>query len=243
VYKRQEVQQRFYEKDLTLDGYDIAGTTLPTSMTAGDYFDLIPMSKTESLLVIADVSGHGLGAALVMAEARSFTRGMALGCSKSDPGELITQLNRRLLEDLPDNQYLTLFAVAIDASSNQLRYAGAGHLPGQILRAATDTIEQIDSCGPPAGLFPDLEYPTLSAPALAPTDALLLVTDGVVESGLPHGHDFGIQRALRCVRQMTGDNSDDVIQEILRQSQAYQGVVPRHDDMSAVLCRRMAGEG
>jgi PAS domain S-box-containing protein len=232
-----EVQERFYQKKLRLDGFDVAGTTLPTSMTAGDYYDLIELSDTSSILLIADVSGHGLGAALVMAEARSFTRGFAMASPKIDLGELLTRLNLRLVRDLPANQYLTLLAVHLDTESEEMCFCGAGHLPGHVLRA-DETIEEFSSCGPPLGLFEKLEYETQCMPALRPDDVLLMLTDGVVESGLPHGHDFGIRRSLECIGASRGATAEEMIENLLRASQQYQGVVPRHDDMSAVVCRR-----
>ncbi len=118
-------------------------------------------------------------------------------------------------------------------------FCGAGHLPGHVLRAAEDTIEEFSSCGPPLGLFENLEYETQCMAALEAGDVLLMLTDGVVESGLPHGHDFGIRRSLASIRSNHGATAQEMIDRLLAASQDYQGVVPRHDDMSAVVCRRL----
>jgi sigma-B regulation protein RsbU (phosphoserine phosphatase) len=233
-----EVQQRFYDRALVLEGFDIAGTTLPASTTAGDFFDLIERDDGRTLVVVADVSGHGLGSAFVMAEARSYLRGLA-DCY-TNPGELLVRLNRRLVEDLPANQFVTLFAAEIDARSGTMRYCGAGHPPGYLMRGPKHVFEELASCGPPLGLFPDIQLSTRTTDAVEVGDLLLLLTDGVIESGLPHGRDFGIERVLRCVREHADCGAHEAVGALLSSSEAYQGVQPRHDDMSAVVCRRVA---
>ena len=122
-----EIQQRFYSIKSDLPGFDISGAAYPAADTGGDYFDFIIQPDGCVYLVIGDVSGHGFGAALVMAETRAYMRSLAK--FNSDPGSLLNNINHFLADDLESSQYVTLTAVRLDPRSKSIEYTSAGHVP------------------------------------------------------------------------------------------------------------------
>jgi stage II sporulation SpoE-like protein len=123
-----QVQQQFYRPAPSLSGFDIAGAAYPAYETSGDYFDFITMPHGSLCIAVGDVEGLGFGSALVMALTRAYVRSfVALGL---EVDQILTQVNRMLLQDLGDGFFVTL---SLDVRSRSLVYAGAGHVPGYIL--------------------------------------------------------------------------------------------------------------
>jgi len=166
----QAVQQLLYPRSSpTLDGVDIAGATFPAAMACGDYFDFIRTGQDELVLALGDVSGHGLGPALQMVEARAYLRATING--DSDEQQVLTRLNSLLYEDMPVESFLTLILARIDARSRRFRYAGAGH--NAYLMRPDGEIEDLPSTGLVLGLVDQVEL-TISEPV---TSCSCSVTD------------------------------------------------------------------
>src|SRR5204862_920028 len=131
----------------------IAGATYPADATGGDYFDYLPMLNDRWGIIVADVTGHGVGPALLMAETRAYLR--ILAGRREDVGEILTRANGVLAEDVGSERYVTLFLARLDAKERTLTYASAGHPTGYILGAAGQIKRTLPRTGVPLGLRPD----------------------------------------------------------------------------------------
>src|SRR5207244_4491644 len=126
-------------------GFDISGVSCPAEATGGDYFDYIPMRDGGLGVVIGDVSGHGFGPALLMAELRAYLRAFLL--TRTDVGEIVGLLNRALADDAPEGHFATLLLARLDPSSRSLVYASAGHLPGYLFSPAGEVKAVLKATG------------------------------------------------------------------------------------------------
>src|ERR1043166_5969435 len=163
-----EIQQRLFPQPApALDGFDIAGVTYPAEATGGDYFDYLPMMKGHLGVIVADVTGHGIGPALLMAETRAYLR--TLAGSREDIGEILTTANRILAEDIGEERYVTLFLGRIDPQTRNFSYASAGHPTGYVLGAGGEIKNLLKRTAVPLGINPNAKY------------------DGAVQVGLQSG--------------------------------------------------------
>src|SRR5581483_10317530 len=127
---RQIQQKLFPAPALPLPGFDVSGVSHPAEATGGDYFDYLPLPDGSLGVVIGDVSGHGFGPALLMAELRAYLRAFLL--SRADVGEIVGLLNRALADDAPEGYFATLLLARLDPATRSLVYASAGHSPGYV---------------------------------------------------------------------------------------------------------------
>ncbi len=196
-----EVQQKLYPLEAPrLDGFDIAGATFPTLATCGDYFDYLPLRSGKLDLVIADVSGHGLGPALIMAETRAYLRFLSGSCE--DPGEALNAINDELCADLEDNRYVALILARLDPVSRRLAYVNAGHTAAYHLSHAGAIKAALESCGPPLGVLTCQRYQSACTPTIEPGDIVVFLTDGITETEDVSGEFFGTDAALDVVRKL-----------------------------------------
>jgi hypothetical protein len=216
-----EIQRRFYSATASVPGFDIAGAAVSAAYTGGDYFDFIQCPNGRLLIVIGDVSGHGFGAALVMAETRAYLRSYANG--ESDLGSLLRVINRKLAADLDGRHYVTLLLARLDPSNRSLQYAGAGHVPCYLLSPSGEVIAVLDSSGPPAGLFPTSEFTSSPSISLKDGETLLLLTDGVTEAANLGEIEFGAARGLEFLRTHPHSTAAELVQGICEAVREFAG--------------------
>jgi PAS domain S-box-containing protein len=218
----------------SVPGVAIGGTSLPAQETGGDYFDFIPMRDGTLGIVIGDASGHGIGAALVIAQTRAYLR--ARSVTDTDIGAILALLNRQLAGDLPDDHFVTLFFGRLDASTNSLTFSSAGHWPGYVLDDRGMVRVELNSTGLPLGVDAAAVFPAAPPIALRAGDHVLLLTDGILEAHPPDGGMFGIERTLDVVRKQLGGTADEVIAALVGAAQAFSRNT-QTDDMTAVLLK------
>ena len=229
-----EVQQRFHQSAEPAPGFDVAGSTQAAALTGGDYFDVLPHPDGRLTIAIGDVSGHGFGAALLMAETRAYARAYAsLG---SDPGVLLERLNRALAKDLNGAQYVTLLVVRLDSGRRTLQYASAGHVTGYLLDRAGEVTLGLQSTGPPLGLFSAPVFAVSDEIGYEEGDTLVLLTDGITEAAGQDGEEFGAEGALGVVRAHLGRPAREIADAICAAARAFCAG-PASDDLTAVVCR------
>jgi sigma-B regulation protein RsbU (phosphoserine phosphatase) len=229
------VQQRLYpQTPPRLPGLDICGKAFVADATGGDYFDFVPLAGDRLALVIGDVSGHGLDSALVMAELRAILRSTAR--TLADPGELLSAVNRALVEDTEESRFATALVVALHVPTLALRYASAGHTPAYLLDAGGRERAVLPALGPPLGLFADAQYPSRDGITLAPGDDLVLYTDGATDSESPLGSPFGTERLLDVVRSQHGAGASRIVEAIREALCAFTAAAPQQDDVTVVVC-------
>ena len=215
-------------------GYDIYGATRPCFEIGGDYYDFIPLEGGKLAVVIADVAGKGVGAALLMASLQASLR--ALIQTVADPAALVAQLNIVLLELSPANRFATLFYGELDPETHELEYVSGGHNPG--LLATEDSLEELMPTGPIVGLVADVSY-TSRRVTLLPGSTLLLYTDGVTELMAESLEEFGTERLSEVLRQNLTGPAIDLLRAIGRRMQAFIDGRRFDDDSTAVVVRRL----
>ncbi|PYM11865.1 MAG: hypothetical protein DME18_12815, partial [Verrucomicrobia bacterium] len=188
-----EIQQRLFPKTAPqVPGFDIAGVSHAAEATGGDYFDYLPMLGNRVGVVVGDVTGHGIGPALLMAETRAYLR--ILARNREDVGEILTRANRVLAEDIGYERFITMLLVSLDPQKRTFTYANAGHPAGYVLDGAGEIKARLKRTGLPLGIKPDMAYPQAPATSLSPGDVLLLLTDGIEEAMSPDDNIFGTER-------------------------------------------------
>lgn len=221
-----QIQKSMLPKQIAaLPGWQIAAHWQPARAVSGDFFDIIPYPDGRSGFLIADVSGKGIPAALVMANTCSVLR--AVAGLKSSPGALLEQVNQLLCLSMPPNMFVTCLYGILDPASGVFRFANAGHnLPIQV---SASGIQILKARGMPLGLMPEMVYEEKET-SLLPGEGLLLYTDGMVEAHNARHEMFGLSRLrdrlakdafgpktiadlLACLAEFTGpdwDQEDDV---------------------------------
>ncbi len=227
-----QVQQRFYGTPITVPGIEMAATSYPANETGGDYFDFIPAPGDSVYIAIGDASGHGFSSALVMALTRAYVRSLA--ALALDVSEVLRGVNRMLMSDLEDNRFVTLLLAHIDGRSRILSYASAGHVPGFVIGGDGTVRWVMDSTGPPAGLFAESVFPRCER-QLEPHDLVLLLTDGITESGEPEG--FGGDRAVECVCRECTHRAREITENICQAARRFAGSDAQPDDLTAVVVK------
>jgi serine phosphatase RsbU (regulator of sigma subunit) len=215
-------------------GLEIAGVSLPAQETGGDYFDFIPMSDGHWGIVIGDASGHGIGAALLVAETRAYLRAFAL--TRADPGEVLGSVNQRLVEDISADHFVTLFLGRLDPLTRSLVYSNAGHLPAYVLDGRGEVKLILPSTGLPLGVDPIRGFPNRPAVHLEPGDLLFLLSDGIIEAPMGDGPQFSIGRTLEVVREHRQEPASEIIAALMHQVREWSQST-QADDMTAIIIK------
>jgi serine phosphatase RsbU (regulator of sigma subunit) len=223
-----------------LPGFDIAGTSLYSDETGGDYFDFItaPNERQDRFgVIIGDVTGHGIAAALLMTTARAFLRMRSF-----QPGSLaavMDDVNRLLCADLADTgRFMTLFYLAIDTEKKRLHWVRAGHDPIILYDAATGEVADIpDQGGPPLGIVTETRYAENSADGLTPGQVALLATDGLWEARNAAGEMFGKKRVRDLLRQHGHRAAADIVVEVMAGLKDFLGELNAEDDVTLVAIK------
>jgi PAS domain S-box-containing protein len=230
-----EVQQRFYNVAASVPGFDIAAAAYPADETGGDCLDLISLPDGCLGIVVGDVSGHGIGSALVMAETRAYVRSFLK--TASDVGEILTQVNRELVEDLEGGRSVTLLLARIDPRTRSLVYASAGHVPGFLLGSSGEVAFVMEATGPPLGFFRDSEFSFSDVIPLDPGKIVLLLTDGVTESTAPDNVEFGAKRAIEYVRSHQHEPARQIAEGLYQATRAFAAHQPQRDDITLAVLK------
>jgi phosphoserine phosphatase RsbU/P len=236
---RQIQQKLFPTQSVPVGGFDIGGASYPAEATGGDYFDYIPMPDGGLGVVIGDVSGHGLGPALLMAELRAYLRAFLL--TRTDVGEIVSLLNRALAEDAPEWHFATLFLARLDPATRSLVYSSAGHLPGYILRPSGEVKLTLKATGMPLAVVTDGHYDTAATPPLAPGEMLVLLTDGLIEAHGPDERLFGIERVFEVIRSNQQRTAKEIVATLYQAVRTFCGTPDQLDDMTAIIVKATAG--
>lgn len=175
-------------------GLEIAAASRPVGALGGDYFDVLDLGEGKAGLVIADVTGKGVPAALLMSNVQASVRALA----PADPAALVAKVNQSVIRSVNPGKFVTFFYGVLDSASGVLRYTNAGHCSPLVIRAGGEC-EWLEPGGAVLGVFPDWPYQTCEI-ALAPGDRLVLYTDGVTEASNASEEEFGEDRlaGLSC---------------------------------------------
>jgi serine phosphatase RsbU (regulator of sigma subunit) len=218
-----------------IDGLEIAGMTLPLRGVGGDYYDYIPIDAHTIQVVIADVAGNGIPAALLMAATAA---GLRLEANHGrNMLQQVERLNAQIGAVSDADRYVTLLVAEIDTKKRIMHYVNCGHNPALLFRAKTGTLTRMDSSCPPIGLSPD-EICQLGSAELTAGDVLVFYTDGVTEAENQFGEEFGMERLSAVVRDGSSLTAEELAANILNGAANFCGEVGFHDDVTIVVVKR-----
>jgi serine phosphatase RsbU (regulator of sigma subunit) len=223
---------------LVTSGFDIAGWNRPADATGGDYFDWQELPGGRIAVSLADVSGHGIGPALVMAVCRAYARASLPAASNLT--EVMTRLNELLVKDLPSERYVTFVVAWLDPSDSRVELISAGHGPLLLYEAASDQFQSVDPQGVPLGLFPGFLYGSPHRFEMAPGDLLVLTTDGFFEWANKQDEQFGLARLQEAVRSARDLQPSEIIRQLHAAVVEFAGGTDQQDDLTAVVVKRKA---
>jgi len=214
---------------------EAAGMCLPARTVSGDYYDFIDVPGGYDA-VVADVSGKGMSAALLMASLHSALRSLYLRQGRDalpDPAEVLTRLNQHLHQYVEPRRFVTLF-LARYRGDGKLSYCNAGHNPAALV--SDGRIEWLTAGGLMLGPFPDLIYEATTV-SVKPGDLLCMYTDGVTEAESPTGEHFGEERLSRVLRDSSSQPPRQILAAIERQVRDWCGDREPGDDLTLVVQR------
>ena len=226
------ILRRLYPRPLApLPGFEVAGRCDPANQVGGDYFDYFMADDKSLILVIGDVSGHGFGPSLVMAETRAAMRTMAT--MTDDIGTMIRQVNELLVYDNLGS-FVSLFVARIDIETGVCRYASAGQ-PAELIRADGST-ETLESGDPPLGVLSGNRLEVREA-HLRPNDTLLLYTDGISERSPATSELFGVPRMLKSIVESSDSTAEQTLDRLFDEADTFANGRARADDMTAIVLK------
>jgi serine phosphatase RsbU (regulator of sigma subunit) len=251
IHEKLEVRQRFLERELemaarvqqsllprsmpSLDGFRFANLYRPTDAVGGDFFDVAGAGDT-AVVLVSDVIGHGLQAALTTMLLKGFFQETA--AETDDPEALLAEMNRRLHAVLPSGMYAAAAALTVRANDPVVRFSNAG-LPYPFVLRSARRLDEIVLSGPPLGLFDDHVLPFESRTIeVERGDVLVVGSDGIgsVEDG--EGAFFEDQELRRVLETLTGSDGEVVIQELMKEGLAFGKNAPLPDDVNLVAVTR-----
>ncbi len=218
-----------------LGGIQLAGCCVPATDVGGDYYDYYRRADHAVDLVIADVSGHNIGAALMTAEARSVLRATVQSIAGS--GAILSALNEILYDDL--NQaglFITLFYIEYNVTTRILTYANAGHVPPLLARRRESACRELDAEGMILGVQKGIVFEERQC-RLETGDLLLIYTDGVIEAQSPAGELFGRGRLCELLRSCPEASPQEVIDAVLSAVAAFTGTTTLEDDVTMIAMK------
>jgi predicted ester cyclase len=230
----ERIQHALLPRDLpALDGWEIAHDYRPAREVGGDFYDFLDLDDGGVGLVIGDVSGKGIPAALVMANTQSVLRAIARRGGVA-PGRVLAEANEVLFTYLPPNMFATCFYAVLDPETGLLSYANAGHNLPCCWHEGTAT--ELRASGMPLGLMPGMDYEEKER-TLAPGDGVLLYSDGLIEAHDPEREMFGTSRMVQFVGEHAGQAT--LIDSLLVELQQFAGEVwEQEDDITLLTLQR-----
>jgi serine phosphatase RsbU (regulator of sigma subunit) len=231
-----EVQARLFPQTLPmLETLDYAGVCHQARQVGGDYYDFLDLGPERLGLVIGDISGKGIAAALLMANLQANLRSQCV-IAVDQPQRLLQAVNQLFCENTPDGAFATLFFAEYDDRARRLRYANCGHLCGLLLRS-DNSLERLDSTGTVLGIFKKWDC-AIGERQLCSGDTLALYTDGITESFNGAGEEFGEEHLIEALQRNRELSSQDLLGAIVEAVRRFSPQ-EQNDDITLIVgkCR------
>jgi sigma-B regulation protein RsbU (phosphoserine phosphatase) len=232
-----EVQNQLFPSTLpSVPGVEIEAICKAARSVSGDYYDFIQLSPTHIAIAIADISGKGISAALLMASLQAALRSQMLaeGSERLSMVELVSRLNKHLVRNTGDDRFATFFIAIYDSATRTLRYTNAGHLPAFLICSGAS--QQLDKGGMVLGVVEDYVYEEGSL--RVGSDALLIgYSDGLIEPENVYGEEFGIRRLQEAAVHLQGAAPLMVAESLMAAVEEWAGTPEQADDMTVIVAR------
>ena len=236
----QEVQQVLLPRRRPkITGYRLAGVNRPARLISGDYYDYIALEDGRWAVVIADVSGKGVAAGLLMAMCRSVLRSELT--RESDPLKVVSQLNRQLFNDIREDSFISMALYVINDSNGKVQLVRAGHDKAPLLRKSTNEIEWIKPHGLAIGLDDGDVFERVTELfefELEPGDVMLLYTDGVTEAYNCAEDEFGVENMLNVIKESAELGAENLVASMLKSLEAFVGDAIQSDDITMIALEK-----
>jgi serine phosphatase RsbU (regulator of sigma subunit) len=219
-------------------GFEVAGWNQPADKTGGDYFDWLELPDGRTILTLADVTGHGIGPALIVAVCRAYMRA-ATSTGSASLSEAIARTNELLSVDIPDGRFVTAAIGILNPEQSTLELISAGQAPILFYEAASNTVHNWHADELPLGIMRGLAFDTPRLIAFKPGDMLLLTTDGFMEWPNAENEQFGTARLETFLRDHHDLEPEVLIERLHEAVLAHAGDVPQGDDLTAVVIRKL----
>lgn len=226
-------------KSPVIEGFEISGLNIPASQVSGDYFDYVKVDDDRLGVVIADVSGKGVPASLIMAICRSVLRSQAGG--NASPSDVLKKVNRQLYPDIKEDMFISMAYLILDHVRATVTLARAGHDAPLLYRRATDEVTVIKPPGLVLGIDSGSVFDRITGDFAVPLerdDCLLLYTDGVTEALDEKEDEFGLERMIKSVRGNAPQGATAIIDGLIENLRAFVGAKAQHDDITLIAIRK-----
>ncbi|HEX4641851.1 MAG TPA: SpoIIE family protein phosphatase, partial [Candidatus Acidoferrales bacterium] len=240
----QEVQQQLFPRSLpTLSGIEIEAICRPARVVSGDYYDFIRISPTRLAIALADISGKGISAALLMANVQAALRSDVLryrdghsGAPREDidTAQIVSHLNLHLFRNTSSERYATFFFGVYDSETRQLHYTNAGHLPPIYVCGAN--VRRLETGGMVVGLFNDVPFQQ-GAVEIAHGGMLVAYSDGLIEPENVYGEEFGAERLTQVAQRNKDSSSHQIAEAMMQAADEWSGTPEQADDMTVIVMR------
>ena len=218
----------------TIEGYDIAGTSVPAQVVGGDYFDFIPTDDNRIAVCLADVSGKGLPASLLMANVQATLRGQTfLGVS---PKVCVQRANKLLYLSTSPEKFVTLFYAILDPKLHQLAFSNAGH-DNPFLLTADGHTERLGTGGMVLSILEDFPYEEALV-SMGPGDVLVVYSDGITEAVNTSEVQFGEERLAKVIQEHRHESASGLLECIVKEVKTFAGGMAQADDMTLLIVKR-----
>jgi len=232
-----EVQNELFPQSIPkVPGVEIEAICRAARSVSGDYYDFIQLSPTHLAIAVADISGKGISAALLMASLQAALRSQMLvpGSESMSTAELVSRLNKHLVRNTGDDRFATFFIAVYESSTRKLRYTNAGHLPSFLI--SKDSALHLDKGGMVLGVLEECCYE--EGVVTVPGDSLLVgYSDGLVEPENVYGEEFGIRRLQQAAVYVQGSSPRVVAEALMTAAEEWAGTAEQADDMTVVVAR------
>jgi phosphoserine phosphatase RsbU/P len=232
-----EVQSQLFPQKLPkVPGVDIQAICKAARSVSGDYYDFIQLSDTHLAIALADISGKGISAALLMASLQAALRSQLLteGSETTSTAELVARLNRHLVRNTGDDRFATFFIAVYDSATRTLRYTNAGHLPSFLI--SREGPQQLSKGGMVLGVIEDCCYDEEMV-HVADNSILVLYSDGLVEPENVYGEEFGIKRLQQAAVYVQASPPKVVAESLMTAAEEWAGTPEQADDMTVIVAR------
>jgi phosphoserine phosphatase RsbU/P len=216
-------------------GIDLAGYNAPCRTVGGDYYDFLTYPDGRVAVLVGDVAGKGMPAALLMSSLQA--RVQVLFDDPTDLAKLVTRLNRIIVSNCPRNRFISFFIGVLDPTSGEFTYVNAGHNPPLLVRR-DHSVEKLACTGLILGILPTAQYEQKSS-RLEPGDMVVLFSDGVTEASRPDvDEEFGEERLAEALVEFSGSSAQAIIEDVNARLQEFTEGAPPADDITLVVAKR-----
>jgi len=223
-----------------IEGFEVAGVNLPAGQVSGDYYDYVPIDDRRLGIAIADVSGKGVAAALMMAMCRSVLRSLAR--SRDSAAAVLNQVNRQLYPDIREDMFISMAYVILEKGSNDLVLARAGHDAPLHYHSNDQSVVKINPPGMALGIDSGGVFDRVTGDfkvRLEQNDCLICYTDGVTEALDVNGVEFGITRLIEVIQASAAKGAPAIIDRVTTDVKEFVGTHPQTDDITLIAIRKL----